>query len=177
MEENGDDQLVDRARDGDADAFAALVRRHSGPVYRVALRMLGGPDDAEDVTQDVFLQVWRGLDQFRGDSSLSTWLYRVTTNRCLNRLQRTRRVEPLPDVVASSAPGPERIVEARSQLEELGHVILALSPQQRAVLVLREFEGCSYDQIAEILQVGLPAVKSRLHRARLSVLTAMRGWS
>lgn len=175
--EDGDDQLVARAGDGDVDAFEALVRRHSAPVYRVALRMLGRAADAEDVTQEVFLQVWRSLDQFRGESGLATWLYRITTNRCLNRLRRDRRTEPMPDVVTSSTPGPARTVEARGQLEELGRVILALNPQQRTVLVLREFEGCSYEQIAEILQIGVPAVKSRLHRARLSVLTAMRGWS
>lgn len=170
-------QLLIRARDGDMDAFEALVRSHSGPVYRVALRMLGDTSDAEDVTQDVFLQAWRSLDQFRGDSALSTWLYRVVTNRCLNRLNRSRRTDPMPDTVLSPAPGPARTVEARSQVADLGRVIQGLSPEQRAVLVLREIEGCSYEQIAEILGVGLPAVKSRLHRARLSVLTAMRGWS
>jgi len=173
----GDDQLLTQAREGDVDAFEALVRHHSGPVYRVALRMLGDHADAEDVTQDVFLQAWRSLDQFRGDSAFSTWLYRVTTNRCLNRLTRSRRTEQLPDAVLSSTAGPARTVEARSQVEELGRIFLQLTPQQRAVLVLREIEGCSYEQIAEILEIGVPAVKSRLHRARISVLTAMRGWS
>lgn len=179
MRQGGDDgELVSRAQAGDLDAFGALVERHTAAVYRVALRMLGDPDDAEDTAQDTFLEAWRSLDGFRGDSALSTWLYRIVMNRCLRALRRRRDAAPLPERLVSTAPGPERVAEARTQVERLRSVLAnRLTPEQRAALVLRELEGCSYEEIATILQTTVPAVKGRVHRGRVEVLSAMRGWT
>ncbi len=157
-QEVGEAELVAKAREGDLDAFDALVRAHSAAVYRVALRLLGDPADAEDAAQDTFLQAWRSLGRFRGQSSFSTWTYRIVTNRCLNLLRARRETAELDQAAPSSAPGPEQVVVARSEF-----------------LVLREFEGCTYEEIAEILDLSVPAVKSRLHRARVEVLEAMQG--
>lgn len=171
----GEAGLVSKARDGDLDAFDALVRAHSAAVYRVALRLLGDAGDAEDAAQEAFLQAWRSLRRFRGDSSFATWMYRIVTNRCLNILRSRRETAPLEDEGASSAPGPEQVVVARSEFAVLRQAIDELTPGQRATLVLREFEGCTYEEIAEILELSVPAVKSRLHRARVEVLGAMEG--
>ena len=172
-----DAHLVTRARAGRVDAFAELIGRHRDHVYRVALRMLGDPRRAEDATQDVLLQAWRSIDGFRGDSSVRTWLHRITINRCLN-LQRDapRQTDELPRDLPSRAPSTEATVEGRLELEEVRAAILGLTPDQRAVLVLRELEGCSYAEIAEALEISVQAVKSRLHRARLELAGAVRAW-
>ncbi len=171
-----DAYLVSRAKAGRRDAFEELVRRHRDIVYRVALRMLGDQREAEDAAQEALLQAWRALDGFRGDSAFSTWLYRITVNRCLNMLRARHETEPLMTDRASSGPSTEVVVESRLQLDDVRRAILRLTPEQRAPLVLRELEGCSYEELAEILDVSVSAVKSRLHRARLELLNAVREW-
>jgi RNA polymerase sigma-70 factor (ECF subfamily) len=171
-----DADLVSRAQAGRLDAFEELVRRHRLATYRVALRMLGNESDAEDATQDAFVQAWRNLGGFRSDAAFSTWMYRVVTNRCLNMLRARRRTEPLPDDREAPASRPDRIAEARWQVEDLKLAILRLTPEQRAPLVLRELQGCSYEEIADTLDLSISAVKSRLHRARLELLAAMGAW-
>jgi RNA polymerase sigma-70 factor (ECF subfamily) len=103
-------------------------------------------------------------------------MHRIVINRCLNVLRARRRTEPLPAGREAPASRPDRIVEARWEVEDLKLAIARLSPEQRAPFVLRELEGRSYQEIAEVLELSVPAVKSRLHRARLEVLAAMRGW-
>jgi RNA polymerase sigma-70 factor, ECF subfamily len=171
-----DAQLVTRAQAGRLDAFEELVRRYRQPTYRVALRVLGDAADAEDATQDAFVQAWRSLADFRADAAFSTWMYRIVTNRCLNVLRARHRTEPLPVDREAPASRPDRIVEARWEVEDLKLAIARLSPEQRAPFVLRELEGHSYQEIADVLELSVPAVKSRLHRARFEVLAAMRGW-
>jgi len=171
-----DADLVSRAQAGQLDAFEELVRRHRLATYRVALRMLGDASDAEDATQDAFVQAWRNLGGFRADAAFPTWMYRIVTNRCLNMLRARRRTEPLPDDREAPATRPDRIAEARWQVQDLKLAILRLTPEQRAPLVLRELQGCSYEEIAEALDVSISAVKSRLHRARLELLSAMGPW-
>jgi RNA polymerase sigma-70 factor (ECF subfamily) len=171
-----DADLVSRAQSGRLDAFEELVRRHRLATYRVALRVLGDESDAEDATQDAFVQAWRNLGGFRADAAFSTWMYRIVTNRCLNMLRARRRTEPLPDDREAPASRPDRIAEARWEVEDLKLAILRLTPEQRAPLVLRELQGCTYEQIADALDISIPAVKSRLHRARLELLAAMGSW-
>ena len=171
-----DGDLVSRAQSGQLDAFEELVRRHRLATYRVALRMLGDESDAEDATQDAFVQAWRNLGGFRADAAFSTWMYRIVTNRCLNMVRARRRTEPLPDDREAPASRPDRIAEARWQVEDLKLAILRLTPEQRAPLVLRELQGCSYEEIAQALDLSISAVKSRLHRARLELLAAMGSW-
>jgi RNA polymerase sigma-70 factor (ECF subfamily) len=164
---------VARAREGNLDAFDELVREHGPAVYRVAYRLLGDRADAEDAAQDAFLQAWRSLRNFRADSAFSTWMYRIATNRCLDELRRRRETEPLDEEGPSQHPGPEQVVVARSEFEILRQAIDTLSVAQRAALILREFEGLSYEEIAQILDISVSAVKSRIHRARIEVLEAM----
>ncbi|MBJ7604452.1 MAG: RNA polymerase sigma factor [Candidatus Dormibacteraeota bacterium] len=171
-----DSTLVALARSGNANAFEQLVRRHQVRVFRIALGMLGDPRDAEDAVQETFLQAWRGLPRFRSQSTFSTWIYRIVTNRCLN-LRRSRK--PSQTVLwdqESGAPGPGELNEARDRLRVLRRAILGLTPEQRATFVLRHLEGRGYEEIVEILGISLPAVKSRLHRARLELAIALSEW-
>ncbi len=161
------------AQAGDAAAFEELVRRHELPVYRLALRMLGSAPDAEDAAQETFVRAWRALPGFRAESALSTWLYRIATNHCLGVRGRAEvRTGPLTGEELDPRPGPERAALGRDALHHLKMAIAKLTPEQRAPLVLREFEGLSYDEIGEVLGLTPPAVKGRLHRARLELVKA-----
>lgn len=172
----GDAALVGLARSGNADAFEELVRRHQVGVFRIAIRMLGDPADAEDAAQEAFLQAWRGLPQFRLQSTFSTWIYRIITNRCLNLRRARRPSQPLRWDRESPEPSPDQSAHAREQLAALSRAILELTSEQRAAFVLRHLEGCTYEAIAEILGISRAAVKSRLHRARLELVAALSDW-
>lgn len=171
-----DVNLVSAARSGDTDAFEELIRRHQLAAFRVALRMLGSPADAEDATQEALVQVWRALPSFRSDSAFTTWLYRIVMSRCLNAIAARRPAFELRDDERDRRPGPLETAEAHAHLEDLKQAVVRLTPEQRAPLVLREFEGLSYEEIAEVLGISLAAVKGRLHRARLDLLEDMSRW-
>jgi len=168
--------LVAAARDGDGDAFALLVRRHQGAVYGLALRMLGSEADAQDAAQDSFVQAWKGLARFRGDSAFATWLYRIVTNRCLNILAKRRPTDALTDDHADARGDPVEAAAGRERMHAVAAAVLRLGPEQRAALVLREFQGLPYDEIADVLGVSVAAVKGRIHRARLLLIEELGAW-
>ncbi len=179
-----DNELIDQIRAGRTDALEALVSRYERRVYNLAYRMLGNKEDAEDVLQDTFLNVIRSIDGFRSRSSFSTWLYRVAANAALTKLrQRSKREksegEFLDQVysVTESAHSDSKLVdwsdrpaerlldqEARQVMDE---AISELPEIYRVVFVLRDVQGLPASEVAEILDLSVPAVKSRLHRARL----------
>jgi RNA polymerase sigma-70 factor (ECF subfamily) len=168
--------LVRAAQNGDVDAFEELVRRHQASVYRVALRILGSSADAQDAVQETFIRAWRALPHFRHDSTISTWLYRIATRRALHRIAARRTTETLDEVEPEGGPDPADSAERRERLRAVTHAIANLPPEQRAALVLREFEGLSYQEVADILGAGLPAIKTRIHRARLTVIQQTSAW-
>lgn len=171
-----DAHLIARAQAGGVDAFEELVRRHRDRVHRVALRLLDDEREAEDAAQDAFVRAWRSLPSFRGDSAFATWLYRITVNRCLNVRRDRRPSSPLGGERESRDPSTQEVVESRLKLADVRRAIAQLTPEQRGVLVLRELEGCSYEELAVALDCSVSAVKSRLHRARVELLHAVRGW-
>ena len=163
--------LVDRLRRGDPRAFEELVIAYQHRVFGVALRMLGNRAEAEDLAQEVFVRVHRAIREFRGDAKLSTWLYAITSRQCLNRLASgERRIGRQGDEglarLASREIGPAEEME-RTELETALHRAIAeLSEERRIVVVLRDLEGLSYEDIAAALDLELGTVRSRLHRAR-----------
>jgi len=171
-----DAYLVAAARRGDLDAFEVLVRRHEASVFRLALRMTASPADAEEAAQDAFVQAWRSLHLYRGDATFRTWLARIVTNRCLDLVAARRPASELPETLEDTRADLAAHAEGRERLRALTRAILALPPDARAALVLREFQGLSYAEGAEILGVSLPAVKGRIHRARLDLAAMMGGW-
>lgn len=168
--------LVAAAREGGSDAFELLIRRHQGAVYGLALRMLGSEADAQDAAQGAFVQAWRGLAHFRGESAFSTWMYRIMANRCLNLLAQRRPMDALSDDLADGRDDPAEVVAGRARMQAVAAAILRLGPDQRAALVLREFQGLSYAEIAEVLGVSVAAVKGRIHRARLLLIEELGAW-
>ena len=179
-------QLVRRLRERDEGAFRELVSEHRDRIYNLTLRMLGNKAEAEDVAQEVFISVFKTIDTFREESKFSTWLYRVVVNHCKNRIKylarrHDRSQDELDENVGSVAeagpPGPmrrpDRAVEGAQLEMVLQEAIASLDEDHRAVVVLREIEDLSIEEICEI--TGLPdgTVKSRLHRARLALRKKM----
>ena len=183
MLDAADLELVERLKRREEAAFNAFVLRYQDRVFRIVLRMLGDRAEAEDLAQEVFISIFKAIESFRGDSQLSTWVYRVATNHCRNRLKylsRRRRqlTDDFDEENASDAQGagspdrpgtPDRLLEARQTEALLEEGLARLDDEQRELIVLREVEHLSYEEIMAI--TGLPegTVKSRLHRARTAL--------
>ncbi len=181
----GDRQLVRRLRDRDEQAFRELVAEHRDRVFNLTLRMLGNRAEAEDVAQEVFITVFKTIDTFREEAKLSTWLYRVAVNQCKNRIKYLARrhdrdrdqLDDSNEAAASSAiavpggplPRPDRALEGAQVEVVLQEAINTLDEDHRVLVVLRDIEDLSIEEICAI--TGLPdgTVKSRLHRARLAL--------
>jgi RNA polymerase sigma-70 factor, ECF subfamily len=169
-------ELIGRAKRGDVSAFEALADGHADRLYTVALRILGDGGEAEDVLQETLLRAWRGIRGFEGRAMLFTWLYRIAvneSNRALERRQRRRANVPVDgqaiEIPAPSSDGPASQAERQELREALRLAIDQLSVPCRTALVLRDIEGFSTREAAEIAGVGEAAFKSRLHQARLTV--------
>src|SRR3989442_3360753 len=165
--------LLERLRAGDPRAFEELVIVYQHRVCGVALRMLGSRAEAEEIAQEVFLRAHRAVADFRGDARLGTWLYAIASRLCLNRLASPdRRVARGDEVLADvAAPTPDAAAAAeRAELDAALRAAIAELPEdRRLVLVLRDIEGLSYEEIAEALALEPGTVRSRLHRARLQL--------
>lgn len=176
-----DEELARRFNNGDQGAFSELVRRYQHRVFSMCLRWLGNPTLAEEVAQDVFMSLYKALGSFRGDARLSTWIYRVTVNHCKNRktyrqrrrmdrhepLEGDRRDEDAPKrQLADAGPGADAGAHRAEAEQLLQEALTAMDEEQRQIIVLRDIQDLSYDEIADILQVPKGTVKSRLHRAR-----------
>jgi RNA polymerase sigma-70 factor (ECF subfamily) len=171
--------LVRKAREGEVGAYEELIRRHRDRIYRIALRITGDPADADDVTQEVVIQLWTALSGFAGTSAFTTWLYRVVVNRSLDLQRRSRRTdsaEPTDDDLASVA-GPERSVVAGEELRAGLDAIARLPDTQRVPFVLCQIEGLSYAHAAAVTKVSEATLRGRLARARTTLLAEMRSWS
>ena len=173
-----DGRLIERTLAGDLSAFEDLVRRHRAIVFRVASRIVG-LDNADDVSQDVFLRAFHRLDRFRGDAPFRTWLLQITQNAALSSLARSKGApDAEPDTPESIDPDvtrqPVTELERRERQQRLERKLEMLRPDHRSVLVLRDLEGLSYGEIAEILEMPLGSVKGRLHRARGELIHLLR---
>jgi RNA polymerase sigma-70 factor, ECF subfamily len=180
--DGAEEALARRAAAGDTGAFDALVTLFGGRVFAVAFRMLQDRAEAEDLAQEVFVALYHALPTFRGESRLSTWIYRITRNRCLNRMKflKRRHVGALadiddpavargvsdPDTESKAARDPAKKLENRELSATLEKHLLALPEEQRILVILRDLEDLSYEEIAEVTGLPLGTVKSRLHRAR-----------
>ncbi|MFC5138930.1 RNA polymerase sigma factor [Actinomycetospora rhizophila] len=169
--------LVDRARDGDREAHAALVRRHRQRIYRVALQVLGCPADADDVTQDVVIHLATALARFDGTASFTTWLHRVVVNRSLNHRRAHPSTSEITEHTHPHSRGPEHAVVTAAEVTAGLRAIAALPDELRAPLVLIQLEGMSYREAAAVTGVSEATVRGRLARARCRLAAAMADWT
>ncbi|HET7826175.1 MAG TPA: sigma-70 family RNA polymerase sigma factor [Anaeromyxobacter sp.] len=180
-----DATLLDRARTGDRDALDVLLERHQRRVYRFGLKMCRDPEDAKDVLQDTLLAAVRTMKDFRGAASVSTWLYTIARSFCLKKRRRSKFAPEHEESIEARQPGEEarQIADpARGPDDELAgrqieaaleEAIGGLDPMYREVLVLRDVEGLTAPEVAEVMGLTVEAVKSRLHRARIAVREAV----
>ena len=174
--------LVAQSREGDTRAYGELVRRYEGKIFRLAQHITQNREDAEDVLQESFLKAYEHLDQFKGDSKFYTWIVRIAVNQALMKLRRRKtsksvsldeQIDTGEDTVAREIAAWEENPEQRYSREELGSIldeaVQSLEPPYRSVFVLRDIEELSTEETAEALNLSIPAVKSRLLRARLQL--------
>jgi RNA polymerase sigma-70 factor (ECF subfamily) len=185
-----DGVLVQRAADGDAEAFDALVLRHQDRVFSLVCRLVGCPHEAEDVTQEAFLRAHRALGSFRQGAAFSTWLYRIAVNCCHSQGRKAKRRQQVEGVRLSGnaqdddqTPAhlepvddgalPHELLAKTEAQQRLHQELARLSEDYRTILLLRDFDGLDYAAIAEVLGISRAAVKSRLHRARVELASRL----
>jgi len=169
VNDDDDRMLLQRFRGGDREAFATLVVRYQRPIYNATLAILRRPEDASDVTQTVFLRIVERGDDYDPQYKLFSWLYRIAVNESLDVLRRGRREAPLDDdldIADADARGPEALLSAVEMSTRIHRCVMSMSLNDRVVLTLRHFSDCSYEQMAEILDLDEKTVKSRLFEAR-----------
>lgn len=158
--------MIERCLAGDRQAFEELLGQYQKPVYNVAYRVVGNPDDAADVTQAVFLKAFEKLDRYNPEYRFFSWIYRIAINESINQNRHQGRQQPLEGNETATINGPDVEVEASDQSREIQDGLMGLSQDYRTVVVLRHFSDLSYREISEILDVPEKTIKSRLYSAR-----------
>ncbi len=179
--------LLERAKSGDIAAFEQLIESYQRKIFNIAFRMLGNYDDAGDLTQEVLIRIYKSIRSFKEQSSFSTWIYRITTNVCLDELRKrkNKKVVSLDDEIRledgemkrqieSGDPSPEETVETEELKKFVDDSIAQLSEEHRMVIVLRDIQGFSYEEIAEIIKCPAGTVKSRINRARQALKNILK---
>ncbi len=173
-------ELLERAQQGDHQAFAQIVQSYQRPVYNLCYRMLSSPEEAEDATQETFIRAYTSLDKYDPDRKFVNWVLTIASNHCVDRLRKRRihttSIEDDPYVERIPMPesvNPHQVAEKRERADEIQHWIDQLPPDYRTPLVLLYWYGYSYEEIAETMNLSVPAVKSRLHRARKRIAHMM----
>ena len=168
-------QYIDRFKNGDSSAFEVIVLKYQDKIYNLCRHMLGNANDAEDRVQDVFLKAYQALSKFQPKASLYTWLYRIATNTCIDYKKKPNfeslfgdsgEGEKLVHDRASDAPSPEKLYQSKQINQALQESLGKLSPKLRAIIILKEIEELSYEEIADTLEISMGTVKSRIARAR-----------
>ncbi|QGU00183.1 RNA polymerase sigma factor RpoE [Candidatus Syntrophocurvum alkaliphilum] len=179
-----DEQLVKKARDGDSEAFEELVSRYKNKVYSLSFRYMSNEEDAYDMAQEAFLKAFRSLRTFKGDASFSTWIYRITTNVCLDELRRRkRRIAPLSlneplathegdeveKEIPDTSPTADILYEQKEFAGYIQHILDQIKPEHKTAIILRDMMDLTYEEISEVLNCSVGTVKSRLNRARTAL--------
>ncbi len=174
---NLEPEVIDQAQKGDAGAFTQVVETYQRPVFNLCYRMLGDPEDAEDAAQETFLKAYDHLRRYDQQRSFSTWLLSIAAHHCIDQLRKRRMtflsMDTFPDLeIPDTNPGPEAAFHRQEDQQRIQDLLTSLSPQDRAAVVMYYWYDFSYEEIAESLKLTVSAVKSRLHRARLSLAQA-----
>jgi len=185
LEPTADAELIRATLGGDRGAFGALVERYQDRLFNMLVQVLGSRDDAADVLQEAFVQAYQKLETYRGTAQFYTWLYRLTMNRALSHRRkesRNRHAVSIDEAKMTTGdqpldhqPSPERVLVASERCEQVQAALLRISDEHRQILVLREMEDCSYEVIAEMLELPVGTVRSRLFRARLQLKAELEG--
>ena len=183
MQNSDDLSLIARFKEGDRSSFEEIVLRYQDKIYNLCRHMLGNVSDAEDASQDAFLKAYQALPKFQPEASLYTWLYRIATNTCIDYKKKpifesifgdSGEGERLVHDRASDAPSPEKLYQSKQINMALQESLGKLSPKLRAIIILKEIEELSYEEIADTLEISMGTVKSRIARAREELQKLMK---
>lgn len=166
MNNAGDRELIESCMNGDRQAFEGLLVKYEKPVYNAAYRMLNSPDDARDVTQTVFLKVIENLDSYDPQYRFFSWIYRIALNESINTLKKQSRLDVLDREPASETSGPEEQTGSDQMSQGMQAALMTIKAEYRTVIILKHFVDCSYEEIAQILDIPEKTVKSRLYTGR-----------
>ncbi len=173
-----ENRLLTKARQGNVQAFEELSGSYYTKVYNICYRMLNNPEDASEQAQETFIKAFRYIRDFKGNCSFSTWIYRIATNTCLDFIRKNKNKNTISmeqetfeeltvkDRLISNSPGPEKIAENNAQREAIKKALSQMNEKNRMIIILRDFRGLSYEQIAVTLETPVGTVKSRISRAR-----------
>ena len=173
-----ENSLLTKARQGDVQSFEELTSSYYTKVFNICNRMLNNSEDASEQAQETFIKAFRYIKDFKGNCSIPTWLYRIATNVCLDYLRKIKNKKvvsleqnitentKIMDSLVSDNPGPEKVTEIKAQREAIRDALSKMNEKNRLIIVLRDFNGLSYDEISEILKAPVGTVKSRISRAR-----------
>jgi RNA polymerase sigma-70 factor (ECF subfamily) len=173
MSKTDDTKLIERCRSGDRKAFEALLMQYERPVFNAAYRMLNNRDDAQDITQSVFLKVFENFDQYDPSRRFFSWIYRITLNESINWKSKTNRLTSLDIETADEGKGPEQQLDTEQASQSVQAALMTLTSDYRSVVVLKHFLGCSYTEISQVLDIPEKKVKSRLYSARQQLKDAL----
>lgn len=182
MEKNDEKRLVNKAKKGNIAAFEELIITHETRIYNIAYRMFNNEEDAKDLSQEIFIKVFENIRKFKGNSSFSTWLYRIATNLCIDELRRRKGKETysideeietdegnMKREYSDTNPNPEEIAMKKEEKHHIDNAINNLSEDHKAAIILRDLQGFEYNEISKILGCSLGTVKSRISRARIQL--------
>lgn len=182
-----EEKYLDLAVKGDAAAFGELVGAYEKLIYNIAYSAVSNPDDAYDLSQEIFLKAWTAIGKFRGESSFSTWLHRIAYNASYDFLKEKGKLSSISIheyadsddgceiSLADTSPGPDKILEEKELRSAIAKAVEALEPEYRTVVLLRDMEGFSYEEIAQIAGINIGTVKSRINRARNKLCDILKG--
>jgi RNA polymerase sigma-70 factor (ECF subfamily) len=176
-------ELIEKSQSGDIEAFGMLISLYEKKIYNLAYRISGNSEDAFDISQETFIKIFKSIQHFKGESSFSTWIYRIATNTAYDYLKYEAKPkhslddEKNPIEIMDKTASPEQAAESNENLKIVGCAINILSLEFRQVLVLRDIEGYSYEEIANILKLELGTVKSRISRARNNLKKILNDWN
>lgn len=180
MVETTDEAAIAEVQGGNSDAFRILVERHSRSVFRLAFRMTGNEQDAEDVVQEAFLRAYKQIHRYESRASFATWIYRIAANYSLDLIRARKPVESdelVMEALKESGPGPERLLISAKMQETMDRALEELSQQERTAFVLRHFEGQSIEEISGALGIGNNAAKHSIFRAVQKLRKALTPWA
>lgn len=178
MEKINENNLLQKARNGDVGAFEELTTEYYSKVYSICYRMLNNTEDAYEQAQETFIKAFKYIKDFKGNCAISTWLYRIATNVCLDFIRKHKNKKAisieqntfedlqLKDSLVSENPGPEKVAETNAQKQAIKEAMDKMNEKNRLVIILRDFMGLSYDEISDTMKVPVGTVKSRINRAR-----------
>ena len=175
----GDAECVRRVQQGDTDSFEVLVRRHEKAIFNLVYRLLGNYDEAAEVAQEVFLSAFKSIHQFRGEANFSTWLYRIGLNHASTRRKslHSSQQRHIPfdgtEVIAEGAVDPAKNVEHKEIQQRVQQALNSLDPEDARIVLLRDLQDIPYEDVAQMLDIPVGTVKSRLHRARQALKTSL----